>query len=177
MLSAAVPLFLHFQLDPAALGAWGVPAIGLVATGLAFAVGVAVLNRRPGRARRSRAQGGPNAAQSQTDLDPFLQGSSSERRIAARRVGNMVCVLVTDGDAQTAPVEGWVADRSVGGLCLRLDAPIGVGSTLNVRPRDASSVVPWTPVEVRSCRQEADGWDIGCQFVRTPPWSVLLLFG
>jgi hypothetical protein len=177
MLSALVPFFFDFQLNPTTLGAWAVPAIGLVATGLAFAVGVAVLNRRPGRARRSRGGAGPDAANPEANPDPFLQGSSSERRVAARRVGNMVAVSVTDGDGQGTPVEGWVADRSVGGLCLRLDSPAGVGSILNVRPRDSSSVVPWTQVEVKSCRQESDGWEIGCQFVRTPPWSVLLLFG
>ena len=177
MLTAEMPLFLAFELDPAALGAWAVPAIGLVATGLAFAVGVAVLNRRPGRAARAPAGAQPGSAQARENPDPFVQGSTSERRVGARRVGNLVAVSVTDADGQSPPVDGWVADRSVGGLCLRLDAPVGVGTLLNVRPRDASAVVPWTQVEVKSCRQEADGWEIGCQFLRTPPWSVLLLFG
>jgi hypothetical protein len=175
MLSAQSPLILAFAIDPSALGAWAAPAIGLVATGLAFAVGVAVLSRRPGRAPRRRA--GTDGADPSAEPDPFVQGSSSERRVAARRVGNLVPISVTDGEGQTPPVEGWVADRSVGGLCLRLDAPVGVGSVLKVRPRKSSAVVPWTQVEVKSCRQEGDGWEIGCQFVRTPPWSVLLLFG
>ena len=177
MLSAHLPLFLDFNFDPTALGAWAVPAIGLVATGLAFAVGVAVLNRRPGRAARPAPGAHSDLAEPPANLDPFVQGSKSERRVANRRGGNMVPVSVTDAEAQTPPVQGWVTDRSVGGLCLRLEAPVGVGTQLNVRPRDSSAVVPWTVVEVKSCRQEADGWEIGCQFVRTPPWSVLLLFG
>jgi hypothetical protein len=174
MVSAHVPAFFAFDLDPTALGAWGVPAIGLVATGLAFAVGFAVLNRRTGRANRAAT---PGPAQPPANADPFVQGSNSERRSALRRVGNLVAISVTDADGQSSPVDGWVADRSVGGLCLRLDAPVGVGTLLKVRPRDASSVIPWTQVEVKSCRQEGSGWEIGCQFLRTPPWSVLLLFG
>jgi hypothetical protein len=176
MLSAHTPLFL--DLDLTALGAWVVPVIGVVATGLAFAVGVAVLQRRPGRAARPPAGAQPeSAAGPQADPDPFLQGSRSERRFAARRGGSLVAVSVTDADGQGPPVDGWVSDRSVGGLCLLLDAPVGVGTRLNVRPRKGSAAVPWTQVEVKSCRQEAQGWEIGCQFTRTPPWSVLLLFG
>ena len=175
MVSAYVPSIFALDLDPTALGAWGVPAIGLVATGLAFAVGFAVLNRRAGRASRAAAAPGP--AEPPANPDPFVQGSTSERRTALRRVGNLVAVSVTDADGQGLPVDGWVADRSVGGLCLRLDAPVGVGTLIKVRPRDASSVIPWTQVEVKSCRQEGSGWEVGCQFLRTPPWSVLLLFG
>jgi hypothetical protein len=173
MLSTPFPVLVAFELDPTALGAWAVPVIGLVATGLAFAVGVAVLNRRPGRARGAN----PDSAPPPAERDPFVQGSTSERRVAHRRPGNLVAVRVTDAERQTPPVDGWVADRSVGGLCLRLDAPVGVGSLVNVRPRNAAPVIPWTPVQVKSCRQERDGWEVGCQFVRTPPWSVLILFG
>lgn len=176
MLSAHTPLFL--DLDMTALGVWVVPVIGVVATGLAFAVGVAVLQRRPGRAARPPAGAQPEpAASPQASPDPFIQGSMSERRIAARRGGSLVAVSVTDADAQGPAVDGWVSDRSVGGLCLLLDAPVGAGSLLNVRPRGRPAVAPWTRVEVKSCRQKGRGWAIGCQFIRTPPWSVLLLFG
>jgi hypothetical protein len=178
MLSAHTPLVLALEFDPAALGEWAVPVIGLVATGLAFAVGFAVLQRRTGRAVRPPAGVQPEpAAGTETNPDPFLQGSRSERRAANRRGGSLVAVSVTDADAKGPPVDGWVSDRSVGGLCLLLEAPVGVGTLLNVRPRQSSAVVPWTQVEVKSCRQEPEGWEIGCQFLRTPPWSVLLLFG
>ena len=35
----------------------------------------------------------------------------------------------------------------------------------------------WSQMEVRTCRQEGTAWELGCQFVRTPSWNVLLLFG
>ena len=44
-------------------------------------------------------------------------------------------------------------------------------------PAHAPPMTPWTEVEVRSCRQKKDGYEVGCQFVKTPPWSILLLFG
>jgi hypothetical protein len=74
-------------------------------------------------------------------------------------------------------LQGWVVDRSVGGLGLRTEVPLPVGAVFNVRPRSATAIVPWTEVEVKSCRQHAAAWEVGLQFVRTPPWSVLLLFG
>lgn len=72
---------------------------------------------------------------------------------------------------------GMVVDRSVGGLCLNVSRLIEVGAVLSVKPSDATPMVPWTEIEVRSCRQEGEGWQIGCRFVRTPPWSVLMHFG
>jgi hypothetical protein len=156
---------------------WSAPIIGLAAAGLTFVVGRAVLAGRKARA----AAGGPGAAAGPAadaaSSDPFIFGSTSERRIAARREGNTVEVLIADRDATTAPLQGWVVDRSVGGLGLRTDVPLPVGAAFNIRPHGAGTIVPWTEVEVKSCRQNADGWEIGCQFVRTPPWSVLLLFG
>jgi hypothetical protein len=32
-------------------------------------------------------------------------------------------------------------------------------------------------LEVKNCRLVGSEYELGCQFVRTPPWSVLLLFG
>jgi hypothetical protein len=74
-------------------------------------------------------------------------------------------------------VQARVIDRSLGGLCLETTTSHRIGAVFNVRPSTASAVVPWTQVEVRSCRQEGDLWQIGCEFVRTPPYSVLMLFG
>ena len=52
-----------------------------------------------------------------------------------------------------------------------------MGGILSVRPRTAGTTVPWVQVEVRSLRQDAGFWEVGCEFVQTPPWNVLLLFG
>jgi hypothetical protein len=158
------------RIDPTLVAVWAVPAIGLVAAGLTFAVGFAVAGRRRAAAPAA-ARPAPPAP------DPFVEGSKSERRLAVRREGSLVAVLITVGDGQGPPTEGLVSDRSVGGLCLRLHGPVVPGTLLNVRPRSAPTMVPWTQVEVRSCRQQGDVWEAGCQFVRTPPWSILIQFG
>ena len=44
-------------------------------------------------------------------------------------------------------------------------------------PTNASEQVPWIEIEVRTCRLVEDSWELGCQFVKTPQWSILLLFG
>ena len=38
-------------------------------------------------------------------------------------------------------------------------------------------MTPWVDVEVRMCRALKDGYELGCQFVKTPNWSILLMFG
>jgi hypothetical protein len=167
------PLFLNLELDLTHLGVWVAPVIGLAAGGLMFAVGFAVASRRKGRLPVAP----PVEDKETAERDPFLQGSQSERRAAVRREGSMVAVSISHADTPDQVDQGWVSDRSVGGLCLRLDAAVPLGTVLNVRPRDATAVVPWTPVSVKSCRHDGDAWEIGVQFVRTPPWSVLLLFG
>src|SRR5205807_67771 len=96
-------------------------------------------------------------------------------------------VLPTVGERRTAGLvdeycpagagRGWVLDRSVGGLCLDLSAAFPEGTRLSLFPTQAPGMTPWTEVEVRSCRQKKDGYEVGCQFVKTPPWSILLLFG
>jgi hypothetical protein len=156
---------------------WAVPFIGVVAAGLTFLVGRAVFNGLKARAGRGSPDRARAAAPAGGSSDPFVFGSNSERRGAARREGNTVeVILATPGDG-AEPLQGWVVDRSVGGLGLRTDVPVPVGAVFNVRPRNSTSIIPWTQLEVKTCRQEGAAWEVGCQFVRTPPWSVLLLFG
>jgi hypothetical protein len=129
-----------------------------------------------------RIKGRRNAEQTSRESaethDPFLHGSATEKRISMRRRGNPVKVLVTDADTTLEPEEAWVVDRSVGGLCLRVErGAVEVGAILNVRPLKAPNGTPWTQIEVKSCRKDSEGWELGCRFLKTPPWSVLLLFG
>jgi hypothetical protein len=71
-----------------------------------------------------------------------------------------------------------VADRSVAGLALMADWGAAAGAQLRVRPAGVPDALPWADVTVQSC-QPADpsGWQLGCEFVRTPPANVLMLFG
>ena len=127
--------------------------------------------------RRARPKAGVPRGAEGPSHDPFEHGSVTERRSTTRRKGNPVEVLITDAEAEAEPWRGWVVDRSMGGLCLLLHDEVASGSTLGIKPRSAPPATPWVQLEVRSCKKERAGYQVGCQFVRTPPWAVLLLFG
>jgi hypothetical protein len=109
--------------------------------------------------------------------DPFVHGSASENRSSFRRQGNPVEVKIVNKDMEGAQVGGWVVDRSIGGLGLLVETPFDVDTTWAVRPTNAPPVAPWVQVVIKSCRQSKHGWEVGCQFTKTPPWAVMLLFG
>jgi hypothetical protein len=109
--------------------------------------------------------------------DPFLFGSTSEKRSAARRKGVAVAILISDEKALTEPWTGFVVDRSMQGICLDVKRPAVPGTVLTLRPANAPGGIPWIEVKVRNCRERKDGWMIGCQFVRVPPTGLLLMFG
>ena len=120
----------------------------------------------------------PNSAQKKSqDFDPFVQGSPTEQRKSHRRTGNPVEVFVAVGEETTPRCRAWVVDRSVGGLALTLNDEIKPETRLRILPVNATGVTPWTEVEVRCCRPIKEGFELGCQFVRQPQWSVLLMFG
>jgi hypothetical protein len=146
-----------------------VGVIGLLCAGLIVMLGRFLLGKR-------RPPPLPPRDQPAT-RDPFLYGSATERRTALRRAGNPVEVFVAWPGGEANPAQGWVLDRSVGGLCLMLDREAPPGTPLKVLTCSAPRGTPWTEVEVKSCRPQDKGWEIGCQFVKTPSWNVMLLFG
>jgi hypothetical protein len=154
---------LAFALD----ASWAIPVLGVAAAGLAFA-----LSRRFLVARRAPAPTDPGDLADST----FLQGVTVDRRRAPRRKGNSVEVYLSDG-AGGAPLDGWVVDRSVGGLCLLVAKPVAAGTVLKVRARRAPESIPWAAIEVRTCRPEGGDWELNCGFAETPSWNVLLHFG
>jgi phosphate/sulfate permease len=144
---------------------WLIPAAGLVVAAVVLSLGGWLVRQRKKPDRI------PVAA------DSFALPQSEERRSSFRRKGSAVNVDITDLARPGTLTQGPVIDRSLGGLCIEVAAPVQVGTVLNVRPSTASSIIPWTQVEVRTCRQEGDRWHLGCCFLRTPPYSILLLFG
>jgi hypothetical protein len=144
---------------------------GMLAGGLCVVM-FRAFSRRPVLA----APPAPSAKKEQ-EYDPFVQGSATEQRRAHRRGGNPVEVLLAEQNSNTPTWRGWVVDRSVGGLCLCVPEEIPEGTLIRAMPVNAPTITPWTELEVRSCRATGDGHELGCQFVRQPPWSVLLLFG
>ncbi len=153
---------------------WVIPVlvIGLLVASLAFLVGRRWLIVRP-----PAVEEGPPPEEGMTTLTTAQpKKSEPDRRSAPRRKGNRVEVYLTD-DSKRPPLQGWVVDRSMGGLCLIVEKPLTEGSVFNVRPRQAPQTAPWTAIEVRSCRPEGGEWEVGCRFVKTPQWNDLLLFG
>jgi hypothetical protein len=144
-----------------------VGVVGLGTAGLALFLGRRMFTRAAQPAEEENAS---------PELESALPGTGPERRTSPRRSGSCVAAHLTD-DTDQDPVEVWVMDRSLGGLCLLSEAPVAVGSKLRVRPRHASGRQLWTPVRVCACRRHREGWSVHCQFLHLPPMNVLLLFG
>jgi hypothetical protein len=163
--------------DLSTWGPWVAPAVGVVFAVLVASVGYLVLGLRssPPKALPSPVATPP----SPTELayDPFLDGAALERRYGPRRKGNAVSVFISNAEATAEPFPGWVIDRSVGGLRLAVDRSVAKNVILSVRTTNAPESIAWAQVEVKNCVQHGLNWELGCAFVRTPPWSVLLLFG
>jgi hypothetical protein len=158
--------------------AWLTPEIMVTsAVGLGAAVAAVIATLFFTRTRPQPAPPPPPAPQKDPEYDPFMQGSASEQRKAYRRGGNPVQVLIRRPESALEPVRGLVLNRSTGGLCLSVEGMVAEGTILEVRPGNAPPITPWVEVEVRTCRRTQDGWEVGCQFVRTPPWALLLMFG
>lgn len=108
--------------------------------------------------------------------DPPEQ-SYADRRGAIRREGSPVRVLLSSTTFRNGVNQGYVVDRSTGGLRILIETALAPGSTLQVRAVNAPDTVGFVTVLVRSCRKHSDHFELGCEFEKTPPWNVLLLFG
>jgi len=75
------------------------------------------------------------------------------------------------------PTQGWVVDRSSGGVRILTDQSYALGSMLSVRPTKAPGTFPWIKIKVKSCRPERSSWSLGCQFVVKPSWAEMQMFG
>jgi len=108
---------------------------------------------------------------------PVAESSSEERRTAPRRKGNPISVQVSNAAASTEPFQGWVVDRSSGGLRLLVDQAVAPGSILSVRPSKTHPSNAWVQIQVRSCRPERSSFNLGCMFVEKLTWAEMQMFG
>ena len=138
---------------------------------------VAIFAARLAFARRPESVVATAAAKPPQEYDPFVQGSLTEQRKAFRRSGNPTEIRIQFGDRKGPPNRGWVLDRSVGGLCILVEEEYKPGMQLAVLPVNAPEMTPCVEIEVRSARQCPEGYELGCQFIKTPAWSILLMFG
>jgi len=155
--------FTHIQWQ-----SWIALLVGVAFTSLTALVGLFFLRRRHSAAPPKNL----------TPQDPFLEGSPSERRYSARRPGKQIRVYISNENAESPPEEGWIVDRSLGGLCLLFDREVKECALLTVRAADVPVDSPWVQVQVKRCWPGGDNrWELGCEFVRNPSWSTLLQFG
>ena len=103
--------------------------------------------------------------------------SYADRRESVRRDGVPIRVLLSSTTFRNGVNDGFVVDRSTGGLKLVVRTAVAPGGTLQVRAANAPDTVGFITTIVRSCRPEGDHFIVGCEFEKTPPWNVLLLFG
>lgn len=103
--------------------------------------------------------------------------SYADRRGSVRREGQPVRVFLAASTFRNGVADGYVIDRSTGGLKIAAQVAVAPGSTLQVKAVDAPDTIGFVTVIVRSCRKNDDHFEFGCEFEKTPPWNVLLLFG
>jgi hypothetical protein len=146
--------------------------------GLVFVVVVGAIYRLT-RPAAALAQPGIGDAQVQPVIE-LTAPKAKDQRGMFRRQGNPVEVHVGAPAEKTNLQLGCVLDRSMGGMRLAMFREAEVGAVVSVKPTNADEMVPWVDLEVRSCRRSAelpDQFELGCQYVKSPPYSIQLLFG
>jgi PilZ domain len=127
--------------------------------------------------RVAQQQAAATVKEEEKKQDPFEHGSAAESRKSFRRIGNPVEVQIVDREKEGPPFTGYVINRSVGGVCIQIEKPLQPQNNLTIRPTNAPHIAPWVEVVVKNCRQGEIGYEIGCQFIKTPPWPILMMFG
>src|SRR5438046_926187 len=116
---------LAYWFDSSAGAAWAAAAA-------VVAVGLAVLASRTWFRRIASAHS-PRAPSDPAQLVPSTPGGPAERRQQPRRPDAPLAIVLSETDAAGKPVEGWVLNRSGGGLCLSLTQSFPAGMTLHLR--------------------------------------------
>jgi len=162
---------------------WGlasISAVGLSAAAFAYVVGKLITGRGGMSHPVPLAWGttsGSSGVRRRPSSDPFLEGPARERRCQFRRAGSPTEVAIGHPENPCELARGTVLDRSTGGVCLELTSPLAVGAVVSLRPAAGSSISTWIDAEVKHCRRDRRGWAVGFKFVRTPPLSILWMFG
>jgi hypothetical protein len=138
----------------------------------------AAFYRRELNPEKFASSGGPKPSLNDKALNwEPLEQSYADRRGSVRREGQPVRVTLAATVFRNGVADGYVIDRSTGGLKIAAQVAVAPGSTLQVRAVDAPDTVGFVTLIVRSCRKADDHFEFGCEFEKTPPWNVLLLFG
>ena len=149
----------------------------LLPTCVGLSVGLVLLLLFAGKKAKRRRLAAPSAGVRSSQWTMPVP-SFADRRTSTRREGdNPVKVTLASAAFKSGSHPGFVLDRSTGGLRLASSTGMPIGSSVQVRAANAPDETPWVTVIVRSCKPSGKGYEMGCEFDKTPPWNVLLLFG
>jgi hypothetical protein len=98
----------------------------------------------------------------------------ADRRLTPRR--KKLMRIAVRNESTDEHVGGWIIDRSLGGMCISVPNPIEAGALLAVRRGTAPQSIPWVELRVLNVREQGTTWELGCEYIRTPTWEVLLQF-
>jgi hypothetical protein len=68
-------------------------------------------------------------------------------------------------------------DRSIKGLRVSLDHELPVGNLFHVRVCHQDPPMPWLEVRVMHNKPSGGSYDVGLEFISSPTWNILLMFG
>lgn len=108
------------------------------------------------------------------DEPPGTATSVDDRRSSPRK-RKLLKVVIRD-ESTGESFSGWVLDRSLGGMCLSIQRPAETGALLAIRRPSAPESTPWVEMRVRNVRERESTWELGCEYMRTPPWEILVQF-
>ncbi len=111
---------------------------------------------------------------------PEESAPKQEKRTMFRRQGNPVELHLAFPEDKAAAIVASLLDRSVGGMRIACYDELPVGAIIVVRPVRAGEMAPWVELEVRSCspsKEMSEQYEVGCQYVKVPAYSIQLLFG
>src|SRR5205809_112096 len=110
---------------------WGVAAIsaiGLAAAGFTYILGRLIVGRPAQALDSSWVSNQPKLSMPSWEyrpiIDPFVDGTSKERRCHFRRGGSPTRVAIGHPENPSELARGIVVDRSTGGVCLELTTPL-----------------------------------------------------
>lgn len=149
-------MFTLWAFDSVMVSTWTLGLFGLSALGLGLGLGRLLFGSSgaPTVSSAPRAGGAASGALSNSDL-----------RTSPRTAVAQTKLLIRPAYAAGEPVEGWVTDRSLGGLGLSVPEPIEIGSILHLTPEEIPSWVTSLVLQVKYCRLHRGRWRLGCQYV------------
>ena len=95
----------------------------------------------------------------------YVSASTLDLRASPRTPVAQTKILVSPTVAPAEQFEGWITDRSLGGLGLSVLHPVEIGTILLLTPDQGPEWVSSHYLEVRYCRLHRGRWRLGCQYV------------